>query len=337
MQPRGRLVYSCATNAGFTGPGAGYPINFFQANPFAQGAGFATNMLVSTGYSNYNSLQVDFRQRTWHGMQFDANYTWSHTLGIETPNSWQGQANEFTLRNPRLSYGPTLFDIRHAINVSGSFDLPFGHGREFLNQNHILDKVVGGWTVGTIFTFQTGTPFLLQGGNNTFNANLNNDGFGDRGVILHNVTPSQLQSAVGVFPIAGTPLVSFLDPKYLASSKGGGANPQYITPNTTPGTIGQLVYLHGPSFINDDLAISKTILIHERWRFSLQAEMLNAFNHPNFQPGSTFGCVYFCYSNGFSPNVQQGQFAIGGISPNYPSYSPNQGARVIELRANIEF
>jgi len=332
----GSSFVPCA-NQGFTGPGAGYPINFFQANPFAQGAGFVTSALVASGYSNYNGLQVDFRQRAWHGMQFDANYSWSHTLGISTPNNWQGQANEFTLRNPRLSYGPTLFDIRHSVNISGSFDLPFGRGKEFLSQNGVLDKVVGGWTIGTIFGFQTGTPFLLQGGNNTFNANLNNDGFGDSGVILHNVTPSQLQDAVGVYGIAGQPLVSFINPKYLASPTGGGANPQFITPNATPGTIGQLVYLHGPHFINDDLSITKAIPIHEQIRFTFQAEMLNAFNHPNFQPGTTNGCVYFCYSSGFTPNVQQGQFLIGGISPSYNPASPNQGARVIELRANIEF
>jgi hypothetical protein len=125
----GSSFVPCA-NTGFTGPGAGYPINFFQANPFAQGAGFVTSALVANGYSNYNGLQVDFRQRAWHGMQFDANYTWSHTLGISTPNNWQGQANEFTLRDPRLSYGPTLFDIRHSVNISGSFDLPFGRGKE---------------------------------------------------------------------------------------------------------------------------------------------------------------------------------------------------------------
>jgi hypothetical protein len=142
---------------------------------------------------------------------------------------------------------------------------------------------------------------------------------------------------VGVYPIAGQPLVSFINPKYLASPTGGGANPQYITPNTTQGTIGQLVYLHGPHFINDDLSITKAIPIHEQIRFTFQAEMLNAFNHPNFQPGTANGCVYFCYSNGFTPNVQQGQFLIGGISPSYNPASPNQGARVIELRANIEF
>jgi len=327
----------CATNAGFTGAGAGYPINFFQANPYAQGAGFATNLLVAEGYSNYNGLQVDFRQRQWHGMQFDANYTWSHTLGVSTPNNWQGQSNIFTLRNTRLSYGPTLFDIRHAVNVNGSFDVPFGQGKPYLNSNKVLDKIVGGWNIGTIMTFQTGTPFLLQGGNNTFNANLNNDGYGDGGVVLHGVTPSQLQSAVGIYHIPGNAQVAFLNPKYLASPTGGGANPQFITPNITPGTIGQQIYLHGPHYINDDIAITKTLPIRENLRFTFQAEMLNALNHPNFQPGATNGCTYGCYSNGFNPGVQQQQFAIGGISPNYSPNSPNQGARVIEFRANIEF
>jgi hypothetical protein len=64
--------------------------------------------------------------------------------------------------------------------------------------------------------------------------------------------------------------------------------------------------------------------------------MLNVFNHPNFQPGAGAGCNYNCFF-GFSPFIQSSGFGIGGISPNYNSSSPNQGARVIELRANIEF
>jgi hypothetical protein len=140
-----------------------------------------------------------------------------------------------------------------------------------------------------------------------------------------------------VYRIPGQAAVSFLPPKYLASPSGGGANPQYISPNITPGTIGQLVYLYGPHYFNGDLAITKALPIHESVKFTFQAEMLNAFNHPNFQPGATNGCTYGCYANGFSPNIQQQGFAIGGISPNYNPASPNQGARVIELRANIEF
>lgn len=324
------------------GAGAGLPINFLQANPYA--AGNSALYLAAAGYSTYNGLQVDFRQRQWHGLQFDANYTWSHTLGLTTPNNWQGQTYTFTLRNMRLGYGPSLFDIRHSININGTYDLPFGKGKMFANRGGIVDRVVGGWTLGSIFNFQTGTPFLLGGGSgngdpytaSTFNNNPNADGLGDGGVVLHNVTPSQLQSAIGVYRIPGTTQVSFINPKYLAP--GGGANPTYITPNITPGTIGQRVWLYGPHYWNDDLSITKHVPIREGINFTLQAEMLNVFNHPNFQPGVGSGCNYYCFSAGYQfPFIQGSGFGIGSYSPNYNNESPNYGARVIELRANVEF
>ena len=101
----------CANNEGFTGAGAGYPINYFQANPYAQSLNGPPSYTVAEGSSNYNAMQVDFRQRAWHGLQFDANYTWSHTLGIATQNNWLGQGAVFSLRDMRLTYGPTLFDL----------------------------------------------------------------------------------------------------------------------------------------------------------------------------------------------------------------------------------
>src|SRR6185437_7608001 len=164
----------CANNAGISVAGAGYPINFFQVNPYAAGG---ITQLVSEGYSNYNALQVDFRQRAWHGLQFDANYTWSHTLGISTPNNWLGQTNVLTLRNVRLAYGPSLYDIRHAAHISGTYDLPFGKGKAFAT-NPKLDRIVGGWTLGSILTLQSGNPFELQSGFNTLND------YGDSGLVL---------------------------------------------------------------------------------------------------------------------------------------------------------
>ena len=53
------------------GAGTSYPINFFQANPFT-GTGGSFNYLDSMGHSNYHRLQVEFRQRLNHGMQFNA-------------------------------------------------------------------------------------------------------------------------------------------------------------------------------------------------------------------------------------------------------------------------
>lgn len=328
----------CANNIGYTGAGAGYPINFFQTNPYAANTNFVpsavgTTLSVAEGYSNYNALQVDFRQRSWHGLQFDANYTWSHTLGISSQNNWLASSNIFTLRDMRLTYGPTLYDLRHVVNMNGTYDLPFGKGKRFANRGGVVNQIVGGWTVGTIFTFQTGTPFLL-GSNVQGNPNLTFNDYGDAGVALNGVTRSQLQSSVGKYAIPGTPTVAFLNPKYL--TPGSGANSAYITQNTTPGTIGQRVWLYGPHATYDDISISKNFPITERVRFLFQTELLNAFNHPVFGPGAGNGGTYGNFQNGFSSNVNSSSFGIG-TGPLNPNFLPTGGARLIELRGNIEF
>jgi hypothetical protein len=319
----------CATNVAqgsFNAAGAGYPINFFQANPYAQSLNGAPSYTVAEGYSNYNALQLDLRQRAWHGLQFDANYSWSHTLGVATQNNWLGQGAVFTLRDMRLSYGPTLFDLQDVVHVNGTYDLPFGKGRQFAKDSNVLDRVIGGWTLGTIFTFQTGAPFLLLGGTNTFND------YADGGVTLNGVTPSQLQSSIGKYPIPGSLNVAFINPKYL-NSVSGGANSAYITPNATPGTIGQRVWLHGPHNTYDDISITKHLPITESLRFSFQAEMLNAFNHPTFGGGATNGGFNFGWNS-----ILNSGFGVTSNGPLNPyAFSPNGGAREIELRANFEF
>jgi hypothetical protein len=318
----------CGTNAGYTGGGAGYPINFFVANPYASGTnpGFgppnATGQLVAAGSSNYHALQVDLRQNNWHGLQYDANYTWSHSLGVDSNNQWTGAFNAFTLRNLGKSYGPTLFDLRHVLHANGTYDLPFGHGREFLNRSGIGEAVAGGWTVGTIVTYQTGEPVQLFGGYQTFND------YGDSGIRLTNVKPSQLQSAVGVYRVPGQTFANLINPKYLASNTGGGANTQYIHPNTTPGTIGDVLYLHGPRQFYQDISLTKSVPIHDALKFRLQASFLNAWNHPVF--GDSLG-------NGFvDGKVQDYGFGLGGVSNESSGETPGFG-RVIEVRANIDF
>lgn len=315
--------------ANYSGAGGPYPINIFQANPLVSGQD--TGYLMAGGYSTYNGLQVDFRQKQWHGMQFDVNYTWSHTLGIWSPPSqWTAQFNQFSLRDLGMSYSPVAYDIRHAIHASGTYDLPFGTGKPYLNSSGPLDRVVGGWTLGTIFTFQTGSPFQVQGGYLTVND------FGDGGVNLNGVSVAQLQNSIGIYPVSaaqnnGKPatFVDLINPRYLVKPNGGGANPNYITPNSTAGTFGTVPYLWGPHFINDDLAISKAVPIRENLRFTFQAELLNVFNHPNFgsTPTNPANDV-----NGFNLNtttVQNTGFGtVGG---------PRSGQRAIELRANLEF
>lgn len=298
------------TNMGYTGAGGGYPINFFQVNPYA--TGIPVTMMTDPAWSNYHALQVDLRQSYWHGLQFDANYTWSHNLGVTSGTDWTGAYTQYTLRNLKESYGPTPFDIRHVVNVSGTVDLPFGSGRMFLNQKGVVDRVVGGWTIGTILRYQTGSAGRITGGYQTFN------NLADGGVNLTGITRQDLQNAVGVYK-SGANYVQMIDPKFRTT--GVGANTQYITANTTSGTYVGAFYIYGPPALTQcDISVTKETFVTERARVSFQAQFLNAFNHPTFQNAPS-GSVR---SSGWGTVTGQSN-ALG----NY--------GRVIEFRLRISF
>ena len=128
-------------------------------NPLSTGqdVGYTT----AAGYSNYNGLQVDFRQKQWHGMQFDVNYTWSHTLGINTQNSWTGVFNQFSLRNLQAELRPLPFDIRHSRSRQRHLRSAVWRRQAVPESERFVDQVVGGWSIGTVVTLQTGEPFQL--------------------------------------------------------------------------------------------------------------------------------------------------------------------------------
>jgi hypothetical protein len=332
----GNPSYLCSMITSFTGcatvgiPATGtYPINFFQVNPFAAGQGIIE--MTNDGYSNYNALQAEFRQRLNHGMQFNANYTWSHSLennvqGSITPGFYGGggkgaalstSLNQntlnnsapgyYTLRNKHLNYFPSSFDIRQVFHLSGTYDLPFGHGQPYLAGNRFADPVVGGWTVGIILTRETGDPFLFSGGTQTVNQS-------DSGIVLKGVTESQLQSQIRVRRgAAGSGMVSLFDPKYISGD--GRANTQYISPQFTPGKFGTLMWLHSPKWVNTDLEVTKVIPIHNEMNVTVQGAFLNAFNHPAW--------------TGMDTGVQDSTFGNTSTTVNLP--------RVIEVRGNFRF
>jgi hypothetical protein len=324
----GSSLSPCNSQYGYTTPGQ-YPVNFFQVNPLADGGpGSTASWMEAGGYGNYEALQVDFRQRQWHGMQFDVNYTWSHTLGLQPDTQWLGTVTEFTIRDLADNYGPTTFDLRHVIHASGTYDLPFGKGKTFLgNSNGVVDRIVGGWSLGTIVTFQTGLPFQLFGGYETYND------YGDGGLVLNGITKSQLQNAVGVYHTSG-PYVNIINPNLLTATPSGNCNSVVVgvCQNTNPGTLGINPWLYGVHVWNDDTSLTKSVPINERLRFVFQAEFLNLFNHPNWTtPGQ--GPFYFG-----STNVQSSAFGQAGLL-NFSNVATNNNnsARVIELRANISF
>jgi len=332
----GNPSYLCSLITTFVGcsvignPATGtYPVNVFQANPYAAGQGIIE--MTNMGNSNYNSLQAEFRQKLNHGMQFNANYTFAHSLdnnvqGSITPGYYGGGGNGaggngnagnsspgfYTLRNTHLNYFPSSYDIRHVFHLSGTYDLPFGHGQPYLSGSRLATSTIGGWTMGVILTRESGDPHLLSGGVlygtwSTFNQN-------DGGIRLNGVTASQVQKSVGIHVDPSTPgRVNLFPSQYYASN--GESNTQVISPNSTPGTIGNLLWIHDPPWISTDLAITKVIPVYREMNFTLQGVFLNAFNHVAW--------------SGMDTAVQDTTFGTTSLSVN--------GPRNIELRGNFRF
>lgn len=118
----------------------------------------------------------------------------------------------------------------------------------------------------------------------------------------------------------------FLNPKLFANGN------QPILPVTTPGQLGQFIFLTGPMFVNTDISLLKTIPIHERVRFNIYAEFLNAFNHANWN--ITDNSSFSTNNPAQYANIQSSTYTAASIA------NPGNGAggaRSIQFRLQLAF
>lgn len=306
----GTKFASCAI-AGFNAAGA-YPINFFQANPYLSSLTYQD----SNGDNNYNALQVDVKQQYSNGLLLGANYVWSHALGSILNETDQASGYTwYTWRNARLNYGPSPFDRRHVFNAYWTYDLPFGKGRRFLSSNALLDRVVGGWTIGGRETIASGHPFLLNGGRNTVN-NLTQAGVRFGG----GFTPAQLQKAISTVSGSFSNVALIADIANIATITGSGntrqtqVKPELFSPASTPGQYGDFVYLRNNGLYTFDMSVNKDIRITEKVRVTLRLVALNFLNHP-----------FFDVANSSPTSTTFGQITSGS------------GTRTMQFRASLDW
>lgn len=101
--------------------------------------------------NNYNSLQAKLEKYFGGGYGFLAHYTWAKALNY---------ASQYFNVNPKIGYGPSTFDRRHAFVLTNMWDLPVGKGKALLgNSSTALDRLVGGWSINAITTWYSGLPF----------------------------------------------------------------------------------------------------------------------------------------------------------------------------------
>ncbi len=307
---------------------AGFPQNFFVANPNVSELGNGAFILANAAQSTYNALIVDFRRRPSHGLQFDISYTFAKALTnyeAGTTGNAQISFNQFTtLRNPGYDKGPAPFDIRNNLKGQLIYDLPFGAGKKWLNSGGGLNRLVSGWELGTVTRLQSGTPILITGGiGGTFNQD-------ESGVTLTGITPNQIQSMLKVSTTELPGAVLYFPSKLLDPTLTM-PNSALFSPCTTPGQLCSKLYVYGPGFFKSDVSLTKITKITERLNFEMRLEALNVFNHPNFYYGCPVG------QDPCSVSLQSQTF--GNIVGDYNDFNSTQdpGGRVLQLVGRINF
>jgi hypothetical protein len=254
--------------------------------------------------SSYNSLQITYQHQLSVGLFLLGNYTWSkclsdqHTQASEFNDGYRAQwLPGFGIQG---DYGLCDADAANLVHISGTYDLPFGRGRQFGSSvNRATDTVLGGWEINFFYTYESGQPFT---------------------VTCPTATTSDFGCAANV--VAGQGLYSGPHNYHQWLNPSAFANPPAAA------TVGQTSYaplgggvqqVRGPDFANLDSSILKDFNFTESLRLQFRAEAFNTTNTPPFaQPGQ----LNFTTSN------------FSSISSTKNS-NQNFGARTIQLALKL--
>lgn len=226
------------------------------------------------GISNYDGLQASVEKHYANGFSFEFNYVWSHMLDDQDSAGWgnRGGTQDWQLNTPSSNYGNSNFDIRNAFKGYTVYELPFGTGKRFLNQGNLMNEAVGGWQVSGTILAQSGNPF-------TVTTNTNNTFSGGTG-------ESQFPNVTGSIGGPRTTAEWFNTAAFSQPANGVFGNSGRNT-------------LVGPRLTVLNLSLSKSINFTERVHLQLQANFVNALNHPSLaNPGSALGGANFGEING---------------------------------------
>ena len=219
----------------------------------------------SVGDSSYNALQLDFNHRFSNDLSFRAVYTWSKALddGDSLNQTTAGNAPGL-VANPydiKADWGLATYDVRNLAAISAVYALPVGKGKRFAGDlSGFPNTMLGGWSVNSIVTLQSGFPFTPQ---LSYNPSNNGD---TRNPVRPFVNPNFTGSV-----IEGTPTQWFNPAAFLAPPPNSGFY----------GNLGRNTLI-GPGLADWDFSAVKDTVLRERLSLQFRAEIFNLLNHANF-------------------------------------------------------
>jgi hypothetical protein len=257
-------------NLNQTVPGT-MPYNFANA-PFQNWSVIFNT--ANLGGQNYQGVVLEATHRLARGLSYQANYAWTHNISDaqgDAPTAFQGETRyglaDLNRFNIPANRGNVVGTRRQRLLVTGTYELPFGQGRQWLNSSRVASGILGGWNVNTITVLQTG-PYLTPTDSVT-NDQTNTDPEADGSI----VRPDRV----------GSPI-----PAHRTASNYFNFNAFAHTP-LNAGRVGNagVGSLEAPGTIAVAAGLSKTIAVRESWRLRFESTFTNVLNHTNYAPPAT--------------------------------------------------
>jgi outer membrane receptor protein involved in Fe transport len=302
------LPFQLAATVGYQGSSSHKLIRlvnqrFLQTNIPANFFAFAVYIPTPDVNANYNAMNARLTRRFARGFQFDVLYRWAKsidTLSNEGPGAVTNQTFPQDLRQER---GPSDYDVRHNLAISGLWDLPL-----FRNRRDFVGKAFGGWQIDGILSAHTGFPWTPHTGQC-----VRAPGTQDF------ICPSRPPHYFGG-NLTDTDNEAFIRPG--GNFPGGGL--LYFDQNNPQGTllpgIGRNSF-RGPRYFSVDMSLGKRTglpsFLGEASFLEVKANFFNIFNNLNLAP-----------FNFFSPNVD---------NPDFGRAQRALAGRVVEFQARFNF
>ncbi len=211
--------------------------------------------------STYEGLGLSLQRAFRRGLLFSMNYTWSHEIDDGSMGSGDGDSLAPEIVACRAcDRASGIWDVRHAVNANAVYELPFGAGKAFLNQQGFLRRVFGSWELTSIVGAHTGFPVNVTVDRSAAavpDGNTNNQ--------RANIVPG-----VSLTPLGGATPSQWINLAAFAAPAAG--------------TFGNAPRngVRGPGLWQADLGASKRIAFKERYQLQFRAEAFNIFNRAQY-------------------------------------------------------
>jgi hypothetical protein len=304
-------------------------------------AGFNGSPIVaylSNGNSTYNAFSTQVTRRLAKGLQMSGAYTFSHLIDDSTAEVFSTvltprRGQDF--QNTRADRANSALDRRNRFVISAIYDLPF-----FTNRSSKLARsLLGGFSLAGTYGWEAGEPVTVL---SATDSNLNGDAAGDRAIFNPNGVKGTASVAVPLMktcPASGVLADGTCDPRLDDSRTVGyfipNPNARYI--QAGPGTVATAGRNTErlPGISNLDFSVFKNFALTETVKIQFRTDFYNAFNHPQYAPGSVNGVE----ATGQTSNSAASLYGIG-LNPtlfNRPDLVFTSHPRVIQMALRLNF